>query len=663
MESKLHNLLSRQINKYLSEDCKTNPNFQNFINAVNDSYNFFERDKELMDHAFKQSEEEYKELYENLKTENQLKKESISHLYESITILDHTVENKNSDDLSELSAYLSEQLKKRIFLEEQLSKELSFQNLLMDISSEYINIPIKKVSDSINKSLQEMSAFVKADRAYIFSYKFDKNICTNTYEYCAEGIEPQIDNLQNLPLEFLPEWVEANKKGESIYYPNVQALPESDIKNILDEQSIKSIIVIPTMNQKDCTGFVGFDFVKDYHEVSDTEKNLLKIFAQVLVNVQERITLETNLSHTVEILKKLLANLQFGILMEDENRQIMFTNDLFCQMFAIPVSSDDMVGMDCTNSADLSKHLFKNEEKFPKRINKILKDKKIVRNELLETKDGRFLERDFIPIVIEKNYRGHLWKYNDITERVLTQNLLQQSEEQNRMILDAALNAIVITDNDNKITFWNRSAETILGWKKEEAEGESLTEKIIPVLGKTIRQKKLNKQSELNILKKSGDELTVEVSIVSVKQDQSKSHCYFIKDISERKRAEDHLRRQEEKYRNIIANMNLGLIEVDNDEIIRFANQSFCNVSGFDLDEVIGKNPAQLFLYGEKNIQFIQDQILLRKKGISGVYQLPIKNKRGELRWWAISGAPNYDDRGNLLGSIGIHLDITEQKN
>ncbi|MBL7935927.1 MAG: response regulator, partial [Bacteroidia bacterium] len=40
----------------------------------------------------------------------------------------------------------------------------------------------------------------------------------------------------------------------------------------------------------------------------------------------------------------------------------------------------------------------------------------------------------------------------------------------------------------------------------------------------------------------------------------------------------------------------------------------------------------------------------------------PVKNKKGELRWWMISGAPNYDNAGNIIGSIGIHLDITEQK-
>jgi PAS domain S-box-containing protein len=96
--------------------------------------------------------------------------------------------------------------------------------------------------------------------------------------------------------------------------------------------------------------------------------------------------------------------------------------------------------------------------------------------------------------------------------------------------------------------------------------------------------------------------------------------------------------------------------------MIQYANQSFCEVSGFEPDELIGKNPAQLFLYGENNLHFLQQQIELRKKGVSSVYQLPVKNKRGEIRWWAISGAPNYDDQGNLLGSIGIHLDITDQK-
>ncbi|RZJ39207.1 MAG: PAS domain S-box protein, partial [Chryseobacterium sp.] len=662
MESEFHHLLNRQINKHLTEECKSNPYFKNFIQAVNQSYKSFERDKELMDHAFKQSEEEYQEIYINLKNESILKQKSISNLYESIKILDPTVENQDSDDLTELSSYVSEQLKKRIFLEKQLNQQLQFQNLLMDISSEYINIPFEKVSQSVHKSLQEMSEFVKADRAYIFRYDFADNTCSNLYEYCNEGISPQIDNLQKLPLDIIGEWVEVNKKGNIIYYPAVQELPESNLKDLLQEQDIKSLLVIPAMLQKECLGFVGFDFVRDYHKVSDTEKNLLTIFTQVLVNVRERLVLERDLSRTVEILKKLLANLQSGILMEDEKRQIIFTNDLFCRMFNIPIPADAMMGRDCTNSAEESKVLFKNEDHFVRRINEILKKKKIVTNEMLETQSGMFLERDYIPIFINDHYKGHLWKYNDITERIVTQNLLRQSEERNRMIMDSAMSAIIITNHKDQITFWNKSAASTFGWTKEEVEGKNIIDTIIPKSDKILSRSMLNKQLERNIIKKNGEELTVEISVIAVEQDDNKYYCYFIKDISERKKAEDRIKRQEEKYRNIIANMNLGLLEVDTTETIRYANQSFCDVSGYELDELIGTNPAHLFIQGESNANFVREQIKLRKKGVSSVYQIPVKNKRGEMRWWAISGAPNYDDNCNLLGSIGIHLDITDQK-
>jgi PAS domain-containing protein len=106
-------------------------------------------------------------------------------------------------------------------------------------------------------------------------------------------------------------------------------------------------------------------------------------------------------------------------------------------------------------------------------------------------------------------------------------------------------------------------------------EGKKILEKILPKSDKTLHELILNKQVEQNIINKNGDELTVEISVIAVEQDDNKYYCYFIKDISERKGAEDRIKRQEEKYRNIIANMNLGLLEVDNNETIRYANQSF----------------------------------------------------------------------------------------
>jgi hypothetical protein len=66
-----------------------------------------------------------------------------------------------------------------------------------------------------------------------------RKIRFNVYEYCNEGIDPQIDNLQNVPLDIISEWVEINKK-ESIYYPNIQELPENELKYLLGTKNQKS---------------------------------------------------------------------------------------------------------------------------------------------------------------------------------------------------------------------------------------------------------------------------------------------------------------------------------------------------------------------------------------------------------------------------------------
>jgi PAS domain S-box-containing protein len=118
---------------------------------------------------------------------------------------------------------------------------------------------------------------------------------------------------------------------------------------------------------------------------------------------------------------------------------------------------------------------------------------------------------------------------------------------------------------------------------------------------------------------------------------------------------------QEEKYRNIIENMNLGILEVDNEDVILYANQTFCNLSGYSLEELRGKNAFNLLTKQAEKSDF--DAILKeRQNGVSGNFTNIVFTKSGEQKVWFISGAPNYNDNGEIIGSIGAHLDVTEQK-
>jgi PAS domain S-box-containing protein len=135
----------------------------------------------------------------------------------------------------------------------------------------------------------------------------------------------------------------------------------------------------------------------------------------------------------------------------------------------------------------------------------------------------------------------------------------------------------------------------------------------------------------------------------------------FMKDITERKNIEQKLIANEEKYRNIIANMELGLMEVDISGKVTYVNHSFCSMSGYDETELIGHEPIHIF-HNERNGGLLSEKQQSRRIGISDAYELEVNHKNGGTRWWLISGGPRFNERAEFVGSTGIYLDITEKK-
>jgi PAS domain S-box-containing protein len=180
--------------------------------------------------------------------------------------------------------------------EKALQRETRLQDLLMEISATYISLPLDRVDAVIETSLGHLGDFVGADRAYLFDYDFERQIATNTHEWCAQGIEPQIDSLQAIPTVMIADWVATHRTGGTVYVPDVLSLgPESSVRQVLEPQGIKSTIAVPMIDGPRCRGFVGFDSVRRHHRYSDTEQRLLTVFAQMLVNVRKRRETEDSL--------------------------------------------------------------------------------------------------------------------------------------------------------------------------------------------------------------------------------------------------------------------------------------------------------------------------------------------------------------------------------
>ncbi|NKI30724.1 PAS domain S-box protein [Muricauda sp. DJ-13] len=144
--------------------------------------------------------------------------------------------------------------------------------------------------------------------------------------------------------------------------------------------------------------------------------------------------------------------------------------------------------------------------------------------------------------------------------------------------------------------------------------------------------------------------------------DEPIGHLWTYSDITIQKNYRRNIEQQKEKYSNIIANMNLGLVEVDNDGKILLVNNRYCQMIGLNESELIGKDVLELMNMDDENLSLVQSQLERRKKSESDSYQIQITNQNNEKKYWLISGGPTYDDLGKVIGSVGVHLDVTRQR-
>ena len=183
----------------------------------------------------------------------------------------------------------------RKIAEETLEQQASFLALLMNITTKNINLPVDEINESIQESISRLGQFFNADRCYLFDYDFDKGISSNTFEWCAPGTSPKIDQQQEVPIDVFPLWVILHLQGKSFQVEDVDQLEPSDGKSILQSQNIKSLITMPLLDKGDCVGFIGFDYTQNHHKFSHTEIQLIELYAQLLVNIRKRSILERNL--------------------------------------------------------------------------------------------------------------------------------------------------------------------------------------------------------------------------------------------------------------------------------------------------------------------------------------------------------------------------------
>lgn len=171
------------------------------------------------------------------------------------------------------------------------------ENLIISITTDFIKMQGSALNLGIHDALLNIGVILEVDRAYLFQFNDDLGRMTNTHEWCASNIQPQIDSLQDLKTSEYPWWMNRLREFQIIHIPRVSDMPEAAQaeKELLEMQDIQSLVVVPIVHGRDLIGFAGFDSVNRERSWSDDTIDLLRIVGDAIGNALVRNRMEREL--------------------------------------------------------------------------------------------------------------------------------------------------------------------------------------------------------------------------------------------------------------------------------------------------------------------------------------------------------------------------------
>lgn len=213
-------------------------------------------------------------------------------------------------------------------------------------------IPIISVLKIANKAIATESAiqqilafagrYTDVSRVYIIE-SVSKTMTSNTYEWCGEGIQPEIQNLQQLDKNDY-SYDELIRNGIAIT-DDIRKLSRAD-RDILEPQGIKSLAIIPIFSKNKPLGYVGFDDCSNYRTWSPEEVVFLQDLADMLGSLMQKRNTERQLQNSREVLSTVTNHMDHVIYVTDyETNELLFVNKPLVESLQKP--EEELLGKTC----------------------------------------------------------------------------------------------------------------------------------------------------------------------------------------------------------------------------------------------------------------------------------------------------------------------------
>lgn len=315
-----------------------------------------------------------------------------------------------------------------------------------------------------------------------------------------------------------------------------------------------------------------------------------------------------------------------------------------------------------------------------KYVNKVFETGETVSFE--DERDGCHLLNSIYPVFDDKGKAKHAAVFAmDITDRKRIEEKLLVSEEKYRFLAENTADIVWMVDKDFKTSYVSPSIEKVLGFTPEERMKQSLEEIVTPESLQRILERyaielpkpgeKINEEDRLIVIdveyfRKDGSTLWMENSVRPI-MDKAGELVGIVgssRDISDRKKAEQVLTENEEKYRTLVERSLQGVVIAQANPVrLSFASAPMQKITGYSPEELVQFNPEKLYQLvhpDDRELFFSNFQKRLEGKKIPSHVQYRLINKNGETRWVEIYSSP-IEFMGQLATQT-VFMDITEQK-
>jgi PAS domain S-box-containing protein len=246
----------------------------------------------------------------------------------------------------------------------------------------------------------------------------------------------------------------------------------------------------------------------------------------------------------------------------------------------------------------------------------------------------------------------------------------RRREHAHAEVIESALDCIVTTDHDGRVTEFNPAAQAVFGYTREEALGREVAELIVPSRLRAAHRlglaraaggeaKVLLSRVELVACRQDGGELPVELTVART-DDVPPKFIAFMRDLSQQRGAVRAARESDERFRQVVDGSGQGIWTVDLESRTTLVNPAVATMLGYEPDDMLGRG---LF-------EFMDDEEARRVRGqIAAVYDGSLieeegrfLHRDGSVVWVSMRVTPLRDEAGNQVGTLAMTTNLTERR-